>query len=34
MLQLIKIAIGVGLLLVFVKVAFDWIEARRRKKLR
>ena len=34
MIQLIKIAIGIALLLIFVKVAFDWIEARRKKKLR
>ena len=33
MLQLIKVVLGVALLLVLVKVAFDWIEARRRKKL-
>lgn len=34
MLQLIKIALGVALMLVFVKIAFDWLDARRKKKSR
>lgn len=32
MAQLIKIALGVGLMLVLVKVAFDWLDARGKKK--
>jgi hypothetical protein len=32
MVELIKIALGVALMLVLVKVAFDWLDARSKKK--